>query len=76
MTSLRVEILTPEAVPMLEKLVQQKQIRIHEPQTKQNELIKAITKFQNSMTGEPTFEEITEVVEEVRKARHAEQKKM
>ncbi|MGL4942450.1 MAG: hypothetical protein ACRC46_04580 [Thermoguttaceae bacterium] len=71
MTSMQIEILNPEASILLQSLSKMKLIKINEPSSVREEFKGFIQELQSSSDDEPTYEEITRDVEEVRCARYA-----
>ncbi|MGL4943176.1 MAG: hypothetical protein ACRC46_08290 [Thermoguttaceae bacterium] len=71
MTSMQIEILNPEANVLLQSLSKMKLIKIYESSSPREEFKSFIQGLQSSSGDEPSYEEITRDVEEVRSARYA-----
>lgn len=71
MTSMQIEILNPEARSVLQSLSKMKLIAIYEPPSTKEDFKCFIQKLQAQSNEEPTDEEITTDIEEIRSVRYA-----
>lgn len=68
MSTIRIEILNPNALKLIEGMQDLKLIKVsYEPESKLKTYLK---KMRSSANSAPTIDEITEIVEEVRAERH------
>ncbi|OFX87795.1 MAG: hypothetical protein A2W99_15880 [Bacteroidetes bacterium GWF2_33_16] len=74
MESIRIEILNPTAKKLLKNLADLKLIKISDSSYRKNEFKRLLERLRAKSENTPSFEQIAEEVEAVRKARYEKEK--